>query len=132
MTAAQLRAHLQRTMKKALEMGVPDQVERLQHGVYRVPSTSRSGLVHTVHGTDVPLECTCEAFGHMPLCVHRAAVLIRRWRSEGMAVAVNEAGDVVVRSERDAAELAYPERLWPAPAPALAVVGADRVLDLDD
>lgn len=125
MTTAQLRAHLQRTLAKALAMGVSDQVERIDFGLYRVPSTTRSGLVHTVMGTTSSLECTCEAFGHMPLCVHRAAVLIKRWRSEGKTVVVNDAGDVVVREEVDAAALAFPAGVWDTPAPEL------KVLDLD-
>lgn len=114
MTPPQFRAHLQRTLKRALEMGLPDLVRRVEPGLYFVPSTSRGGVVHTVTGTDVPLRCTCEAAVYHPLCVHRAAVLIRRWRAEGGTVALDAAGDVVVRTERDAAGLAYPAHRYPA------------------
>jgi len=136
MTPPQLRAHLQRTLKRALEMALAEKVERVEYGLYLVPSTTRGGLVHTVTGTEPPLACTCEARFHMPLCVHRAAVLVRRWRAEGSVVALDDGGDVVVVTKTDAAALAYPAEAWPALvlAPPEPPPGRydDRPLDLDD
>lgn len=114
MTPAQLRQHLHRILVKALHMGVADQVERVEYGLYLVPSTSERNTVHTVTDRDDgTLACSCQAYAHMPLCVHRAAVWIRRWRADDKEVALDGVGDVVVVSRQDAAALVYPPELWP-------------------
>ena len=115
LTVPQMRAHLQRTLKRALEMDLASRVVRVEYGSYTVPSTSRGGVTYFITGQEgEPLDCTCEAQFHMPLCVHRAAVLIRRWEADGYTVRVNERGDVTVTVEQDAADLAYPFHKWPA------------------
>jgi hypothetical protein len=115
MTVVQVRAHLQRTLKRALEMDLASRVTRIDYGAYSVPSTSRGGIAYLITGKEgEALTCTCEAQWHMPLCVHRAAVLIRRWESEGYTVRVNERGDVTRVTEEDASDLAYPIHQWPA------------------
>lgn len=145
MTVSQMRAHLQRTLKRALEMDLASRVQRVEYGSYTVPSTSRGGIAYFITGQDgEPLDCTCEAQWHMPLCVHRAAVLIRRWESEGYTVRLNERGDVTVTAEQDAADLAYPMHKWPAlvqdtPHPVNPVAAPsppddddDLILEMDD
>jgi len=110
MTVLQVRAHVARTLTRAHKLHWDEKVQRVRQGLYRVPSTSQDGVVYLVTGLAVPLACTCEANYHMPMCVHRAAVLLRRWAADGIPVWVDEAGRMSV----DAADLAYPIRQWPA------------------
>lgn len=119
MTAPQLRAHLQRTLRRAMEMDLASLVERLAYGNYKVPSTSRD-LAHYVTQAkpSEPLVCTCEAQAHTPLCVHKAAVLIKRWAAEGKEARLNERGDVIVVTEQDATELVGP-LATPTPDPSV-------------
>ena len=62
---------------KAVEINGAALVERVQYGIYRVPSASsnRSYLV-TVHGAEYV--CDCTAGQHAKACWHAAAVLIAK------------------------------------------------------
>jgi len=64
-------------IQKAVELGTAANVERVQYGVYRVPSASskRTYLV-TVHGAEYV--CDCTAGQHGKPCHHTAAVLIAK------------------------------------------------------
>ena len=91
MTEAAFRRHVQTAVKKALEMGLASEVRRIEHGHYLVPSTSDPKLTYIVMGT-ATLSCTCQAGEHLPFCVHRAAVAIRRLQANGETVEVGADG----------------------------------------
>ena len=62
---------------KAVELNGAAQVERVQYGVYRVPSAaSDASYLVTVHGTEYV--CDCTAGQHGRACWHKAAVLIAK------------------------------------------------------
>lgn len=80
----------QRAMAKAVEAGLPAKVKRIAFGHYEVPSTSREGKTHTVRHTrgidgEAALVCSCEG-GSRPVCVHRAALYVRRLQEQGVRV----------------------------------------------
>jgi SWIM zinc finger len=133
LTPEKFREHVYGRIKEALRLGLDDSVQRLDHGLYLVPSTTQGDMVYTVTGTEPPLDCTCEAQWHMPLCKHRAAVLIRRWKEAGSLIAETEEGGLVVVTKEDAVKLAYPISKWPAlkwDAPPFT--DADLILDLPE
>ena len=67
----------QKAVAKAIELGGARLVERVQYGVYRVPSaTSDATYVVTVHGTQYVCDCTAGIHGKP--CWHKAAVLIAK------------------------------------------------------
>lgn len=92
MTEPALRRHVQTAVKKAVEMGLAAEVRRVEQGRYLVPSTSRGNVTHVVTGKGQTLDCTCEAGAHLPFCVHRAAVAIRRLFDKGVTVEVGPDG----------------------------------------
>lgn len=64
-------------IQKALELNGAAKVERIQYGVYRVPSaTSERSYLVTVHGSEYV--CDCTAGMHGKACWHGAAVLIAK------------------------------------------------------
>lgn len=87
-----LRRHIQTAVLKAVKMGLAAEVQRLDHGHYLVPSTTRGAMTHVVTGKGNDLDCTCEASEHLPYCVHRAAVAIRRLHDQGYTVEVGPDG----------------------------------------
>ena len=108
MTEPALRRHVQTAVKKAVEMGLAAEVRRLDHGHYLVPSTSRGGVTHVVTGTGADLDCTCEAGEHLPYCVHRAAVALRRLHEQGYAVEVDAAGVMQAIKRTRVEDLVFP------------------------
>src|SRR5688572_22182551 len=67
----------QKAIHKALELNGAARVERVQYGVYRVPSASSDATyLVTVHGTEYV--CDCTAGQHRRACWHKAAVLIAK------------------------------------------------------
>jgi hypothetical protein len=113
MTRAKLREHVSNALQKALKAGVADTVKRLDFGHYLVPSTSRGGVTHVVTGRGKLLDCTCEAGGHLPFCVHRGAVAICRLREEGYDLELGPDGVLqAVRRER-ADDLVLPITEYP-------------------
>jgi len=80
-----ITASEQRAISKAMALGLAGQVERVRFGLYRVPSTSEAGVVHTVIVDGGAYECTCKASAK-PSCVHRAAVYIAKVEASGAKV----------------------------------------------
>lgn len=113
MTPAKLRTHVQNALRKALEGGVADTVKRLDYGHYLVPSTSRGGVTHVVTGRSQVLDCTCEAGGHLPFCVHRAAVAICRLREQGLTLEVGPDGLLYAVKRERADDLVMPADDYP-------------------
>jgi hypothetical protein len=87
-----VRRHVQNAVKKALETGLASEVRRLEQGRYLVPSTSDAKVTYVVTGSGVDLDCTCQAAEHLPFCVHRAAVAIRRLLAVGETVEIGADG----------------------------------------
>jgi len=122
----ELREHVHRVLARALKMRLDTRVHRVAPGHYEVPPTQgklRHDLIvgHAVTGPPKwthawELSCDCsQVYGQrtvLPLCVHRAAVLIARWRSLGMGVGLSEDGRVVV--SRDACDVGCPPAQYPA------------------
>jgi hypothetical protein len=92
MTEPALRRHVQTAVKKAVEMGLAAEVRRMAHGHYLVPSVTKGNVTYVVTGKGQTLDCTCEAGDHLPYCVHRAAVAIRRLFDAGVAVEIGADG----------------------------------------
>ena len=65
-------------LSRAIEANLAAQVERVQYGVYRVPSTSEAGVVYTVRQAERGWTCDCPAGQSGYPCKHKAAVLIRK------------------------------------------------------
>lgn len=108
MTEPAVRRHVQTAVKKALEMGLASEVIRVEQGHYLVPSTSDAKLTYVVTGTAEDLDCTCQAAEHLPFCVHRAAVSIRRLLSQGLTVEVGTDGVVVAVKRTRVEDTVYP------------------------
>lgn len=88
---ALLQLRRRRALEKALALGLQVAVERVRYGLYRVPSSTREQLTHTVtvdaHGH---YGCTCEAGNRALPCVHQAAVYLAKVEASGaVVVAVN-------------------------------------------
>jgi SWIM zinc finger len=83
------RAEMQRrAISKAQRLGGPAKVVRLQHGVYKVPSSSEGGVWHVVTGTAFDGSdhlCTCPAGELGRPCWHSAAVRLRRIQESWLA-----------------------------------------------
>ena len=75
----------QRALSKAMALELAAQVERVRWGLYRVPSTSEAGVVHTVIVDGGVYECTCKA-ANKTACVHRAAVYLAKLQATGAKV----------------------------------------------
>ena len=68
-------------ISRALETNGADSVQRIEYGVYLVPSHSREGVTHVVTGKRVDgadLACDCEAGTFGKPCHHAAAVMIAK------------------------------------------------------
>src|SRR5687768_3841705 len=64
-------------IQKAIELHGAARVERVQYGIYRVPSASSDATyLVTVHGSEYV--CDCTAGQHGRACHHKAAVLIAK------------------------------------------------------
>src|SRR5262249_29128955 len=122
----ELREHVHRVLARALKMRLDTRVHRVAPGHYEVPPTQgklRHDLTigHAVQGPPKwahvwELSCDCATvYGQrtfLPLCVLKAALLIARWRSQGLGVGVSEDGRVIV--SWDACELGCPPAAYPA------------------
>jgi hypothetical protein len=108
-----LRKHIQTAVLKAVKMGLAAEVQRLDHGHYLVPSTTRSSMTHVVTGTGHDLDCTCEASEHLPYCVHRAAVAIRRLHEQGITVEVGPDGVAQGVKRTRVEDLVFPPQKYP-------------------
>ncbi len=80
-----ITASEQRAISKAMSLNLAAQVERVRFSLYRVPSTSEAGVVHTVVVDGGVYECTCKA-SYKPACVHRAAVYLAKMQATGAKV----------------------------------------------
>lgn len=81
------RAELERrALRRALGLGLAGEVERVRYGWYRLPSTTRPGVFHTVRVVDGAYTCDCEAGRAGRPCVHQAAVYIRKIEAGGGTV----------------------------------------------
>src|SRR5688500_13561079 len=77
-------------IRKAVSAGDAAKVQRVEFGVYLVPSGSREGMTHVVTGTRMDgadLACDCEAGSWGKPCRHAAAVMVRKME-EGAKVRV--------------------------------------------
>lgn len=108
-----LRKHIQTAVLKAVKMGLAAEVQRLDHGHYLVPSTTRGSMTHVVTGTGPDLDCTCEAAEHLPYCVHRAAVAIRRLHEQGLTVEVGADGVAQGVKRTRVEDLVFPPQKYP-------------------
>ena len=68
-----------------MSLNLAAQVERVRYSLYRLPSTSEAGVVHTVVVDGGVYECTCKA-SNRPACVHRAAVNLAKMQASGAKV----------------------------------------------
>ncbi len=80
-----ITASEQRAISKAMSLTLAAQVERVRFGLYRVPSTSEAGVLHTVMVDSGVYDCTCRA-ANKPACVHRAAVYLAKLQATGAKV----------------------------------------------
>src|SRR5688572_16119783 len=68
-------------IRKAVELNGATKVQRVEYGVYLVPSATREGMTHVVTGkrTDgADLQCDCEAGSLGKPCWHGASVMLAK------------------------------------------------------
>ena len=113
----ELREHVHRILARVLTMKLTERLARVGPGHYAVGAAG-SGGSHVVTGPPRwrypwELRCDCkELQGRTwPLCVHVGAVLIARWRSQGMVVSLGPEGRVLVA--QDACDAGAPPREYP-------------------
>lgn len=118
LTEFKLRERYQGALRRVLDNRLYERVERLEPGWYVVRSSSRA-TAYVIKGPprwhftwELACECTNRPGKDAPICQHRAAVLIARWRAQGYAVVVGADGRVMVA--RDAADEAAPKGSYPA------------------
>ncbi len=97
----------QRAISKAMSLELAAQVQRVRFGLYRVPSTSEAGVVHTVIVDGGAYECTCKA-ANKPACVHRAAVYLAKLQATGAKVVGVKPATRAARQPKPAVVVALP------------------------
>lgn len=114
----ELREHVHRVLARTLQMNLADRLVRVGPGHYAVAAAGSRGA-HVVQGPPKwryawELTCDCkEVQGRMwPLCLHVGAVLIARWRAQGLTVQLGPEGRVLVG--QDACEVGAPPSAYPA------------------
>src|SRR5437773_91370 len=74
-------------LHRALVSGEAAKVERIELGVYHVPSASKPSTVYTVTGyrlDGADLRCNCKAGERGIACHHKAAVRLRKVQEEAL------------------------------------------------
>lgn len=114
----ELREHVHRILGRVLQMNLTERLVRVGPGHYAVAAAASRGA-HVVKGPPkwkYPWELSCDcrdAQGRTwPLCVHVGAVLIARWRAQGLVVSLGPEGRVLVG--QDACDLGLPPGEYPA------------------
>jgi hypothetical protein len=110
MTEMRVRAHVNKALATAIELGLYGQVQQVDALHWRVPSTTRGGTAHMVTGGQAKpphLDCTCEAGSFLPYCVHRAAVWISLAIANGNEVEIDRQGKVWLVERKPAERFAY-------------------------
>jgi hypothetical protein len=118
LTQFKIRERIQATLRRVLDSRLYERVERLEPGWYVVRSSSTAtayvikGPPRWQHTWELACECTNRPGRDTPICQHRAAVLVARWRAQGYSVLAGADGRVMVA--QDAADLAAPKGKYPA------------------